>query len=471
MKTHVLSVALSFAFISAFSGELKVTPRVEERTELLSIVFRLAGAPEYVNNNIPSYAEEMDTFFKPYKEHAAVKFAVKMGKTRGVNFDAVMSLAVNIEITDSVRLRAGILPQSIDKRWGQENVLQFTGLLNQFYAATKFKDFYTSHRALYQTAEERFSAYLDKVDFGWFEKFYGISPKGNFHLILSIPNGGGNYGIKVKLSGGREELYAVMGSCMADLAGAPSYQANVVSTVVHEYNHSFCNPLIDASYPAMKNASEKIFRTVKSNMESQAYAQARTMDYEILVRACVIRYSQRNGADENSLKNGITEEMANGFLWIDRLVNLLSAYENDRKKYPALQDFMPRIVGLVNSLSARQLEVDFKASCPKIISISIISNSKKVDPDTPEITATFDKPMSTAYKGLAYGKKGKEYFPEFAKGKKSTWNRETHTQWSFPVALKPGCTYSLCIPSRFFRGENNYPLDRSYYLDFKTAVK
>lgn len=471
MKTVILSLALSFAFISAFSGEVKVIPRVEERTELLSIVFRLAGAPEYTNNNIPSYAGEMDAFFKPYKDHAAVKFAVKMGKTRGVSFDAVMSLAVNIEITDSVRLRTGILPQSIDKRWGQENVLQFVGLLNRFYAETKFKDFFTSHRSFYQTAEERFSAYLDKVDFGWFEKFYGIVPKGNFHLVLSIPNGGGNYGVKVKLNGGGEELYAIMGSCMADSAGAPSYQSYVVPTVVHEYNHSFCNPLIDASYPAMKNASEKIFRTVKSTMESQAYAQALTMDYEILVRACVIRYSQRNGPDENSLKAGIAEEMANAFLWIDKLVDLLSDYEKDRNKYPALADFMPRIAGLVNGLSAKQLELDFKASCPKIISVSIKNNSKKVDPDTPEITVTFDRPMSTAYRGLAYGKKGKEYFPELAKGKKSRWNQETHREWSFPVALKPGCTYSLCISSRFFRGENNYPLDKSYYLDFKTAVK
>ena len=45
--TVTLLILLSF---SAFSQVSAVQPKVDERTELLSIVFRLAGSEEYVNN-------------------------------------------------------------------------------------------------------------------------------------------------------------------------------------------------------------------------------------------------------------------------------------------------------------------------------------------------------------------------------------------------------------------------------------
>ena len=74
------------------------------------------------------------------------------------------------------------------------------------------------------------------------------------------------------------------------------------------------------------------------------------MTYEILVRACVIRYYQEKNLDEDRIKHMIADEKSKGFLWIEELVNALSVYEKNRDKYPALKEFMPEIVKVQNNL-------------------------------------------------------------------------------------------------------------------------
>jgi len=466
MRRILTIVILVFCVFFAYAQSQTVQPKVDERTESLSIIFRLAGAREYVNNNIPSYAKEIDDYFAPFKDYDVIKFAQKLRIEQGVSYDAVMSMAVALEISDSVRLCKNLSPLSIDDRWGMDKVNEFIPLLNKFYFDTKFKEFFSNHSALYKIAESRFSGIINDVDFVWFEKFFGKKAKGSFNLILSLPNGGGNYGLKVILNDGTEELYAIMGSCVADSSGQPSYSKKVAETVIHEYNHSFCNPLIEANFSAMEAASARIYGHVKEILSSQAYESPKTMEYENLVRACVIMYYQRNGVDEDLLKRQVAGELARGFIWIDKLVDLLSVYEKNRDKYPTLSDFMPEIIKLESSISPTKILKEIEANSPKIVSISIPDKSKEVDPGITEITLTFDRPMLFK-NGVSYGKQGETCFPEFL-DKKSKWNEETKKQWTFYIKLEPDKDYSMSFPSQFFYDINYHPLDKTYYLDFRT---
>ena len=108
----ILLILLSF---SAFSQLSPVTPKVDERTELLSIVFRLAGSEEYVNNAIPGYVKDIDTWFAPYKEGDVIKYAQKLGKTNGDSFDAVMSMAGKGEIIESIKLKLNLKGKRFSK--------------------------------------------------------------------------------------------------------------------------------------------------------------------------------------------------------------------------------------------------------------------------------------------------------------------------------------------------------------------
>ena len=73
-----------FLTSTAFSQSLILNPAVDEKTELLSIVFRLAGEEEYVNNEIKNYTDAIDKYFDPYKDDALIKFVKKIRKKNGI---------------------------------------------------------------------------------------------------------------------------------------------------------------------------------------------------------------------------------------------------------------------------------------------------------------------------------------------------------------------------------------------------
>jgi len=75
---YIIMKKLTGIFIVFFctivaNAQISVIPYVDERTELLSIVFRLAGAKEYVNDSLKNYMAEIDTCFAVYKEYEVVR--------------------------------------------------------------------------------------------------------------------------------------------------------------------------------------------------------------------------------------------------------------------------------------------------------------------------------------------------------------------------------------------------------------
>lgn len=69
---------------------------VDPRVELISIIFRLAGNPEYNGCEIHSYSQDIKTHFAPFTGHQAVELARELRKNQGVSYDAPMGLAVHL---------------------------------------------------------------------------------------------------------------------------------------------------------------------------------------------------------------------------------------------------------------------------------------------------------------------------------------------------------------------------------------
>ena len=468
MKKLSATVLAVFATLTAFCQVPAIQPKVDERMELLSIVFRIAGADEYINNQLTGYTKEIDSFFAPYKNCELINFTRKLRHINGVSFDAVMSMAASIEFNGGIRFKENLSDASLDKRWGKNDAEKFLQQLNRFYKESNFHEFFVNHLPLFTAATTNFSQLLRQVDFTWFQTFYGGILNGNFNLVVSLTNGGSNYGVKARFKDGKEELYAIIGTWKTDNLGQPVYTNDVIATIIHEYNHSFCNPLIDDFFSEMEPAAVKFYNEESAVLQRQAYSSAKTMSYEILVRACVIRYYQKHLPNPNNINRMIVKEKSKGFLWIEDLVNALAIYELNRDKYPALKDYMPEIVKVQNELSPTKLKLDFDSKCARIISLNIINNSRKVDPGIKEIIVKFDRPMNTGANGSSYGKLGKDYFPEVPKDLKGKWSETTKMEWAMPVILKPNTQYSISFPSDFFMDEQNYPLNETYYLDFKT---
>ena len=61
-----------------------LTARISPSVELHSIVFRLAGNPEYnMASSKSPYADEVEQHFGPFRDHAVVEFARSLRRSTG----------------------------------------------------------------------------------------------------------------------------------------------------------------------------------------------------------------------------------------------------------------------------------------------------------------------------------------------------------------------------------------------------
>ena len=64
------------------AGE-RIQVAVDPRVELLCIIFRLAGNPEYNKAPACPYVRDVEARFGPFKDHAAVQMARTLRRRRG----------------------------------------------------------------------------------------------------------------------------------------------------------------------------------------------------------------------------------------------------------------------------------------------------------------------------------------------------------------------------------------------------
>jgi len=73
-------VALS---LQVFSQGKQTTEKPGIDRRMLSIVFRLAGNNEYNAMQFKLYADKIDRFFSPYKDHELIRFAKQLRERKG----------------------------------------------------------------------------------------------------------------------------------------------------------------------------------------------------------------------------------------------------------------------------------------------------------------------------------------------------------------------------------------------------
>ena len=323
------------------SLQVKVDPRVE----LLSLIFRLAGNPEYSRGKVASYTQDADQQFGRFRNHAVVRLAQELRRTRGVSYDAVMSLAVHLRDIEGLDLAVPLdpWPEDLDGRWSPESVNNFLDAARHFLRDTGFKKFLEQHQKLYQTTAARMQAMLDKsAHLEWYQSYFGERPSARFTAVPGLLNGGCCYGSRCRNAKGQEALYCILGVWKTDREGQPEFTPDMLGTVVHEFCHSFANPIIDRHQAELAVAGEKIFRHVAERMRAQAYGNAATMLRESLVRACTVRFHQRYGGSE-AARRAAQSEVSRGFVWTADLAKLLAEYEARRDTYPTLDSFAPRL--------------------------------------------------------------------------------------------------------------------------------
>lgn len=322
-------------------------PYFSETVELMGVIWRLAGAPEYNDCNVTSVVNSLNTHFASVKNHHAVTLAQSY-RQRGISYDAVAAYGNQLIFSENGDLIFD--PDYMEgsntsfDRWNYQQKNDMLNAVNDFYNASDFNEWFTSTEQEQKQAIASFKTVCN-IDYTWFDSFYGKNDNLSSRIILSFMNGGNNYGNSLKRKDGTFLLSPVLG-CLNQFSGNVTFNGDM-NLIVHEFNHPYCNPLIEANWSSISAKANEVYSEVRTIMESQAYGNPRTMMCETLVRSCAIRYMLTHDM-EDSVNWYYEYEESCGFLMVRYLVKALAKRDENAPQYATLADFMPELIDAIN---------------------------------------------------------------------------------------------------------------------------
>ena len=209
-----------------------------------------------------------------------------------------------------------------------------------------------------------------------------------------------------------------MGTWKTDSLGMAEFTiGNYFTTLLHEFNHSFVNHLLEENLEPFRINGEKLYKTVADEMQSQAYGNWHTMVNEALVHAAVIKYMKDHNFSKEEVEKETNEQLNRGFIWIEDLLSELEQYDTNRKRYPTLESYMPNLIKAYDRYSENidTYVENLDAKRPKVISLSEFNNGDQlVNTTLKQLTINFDRPLLGKGQSISYGE-DKNAFPDFKK--------------------------------------------------------
>ena len=272
---------------------------VDERFELLSLIFRLAGRGEF-NDIYSLHQQRISRQFYRSRNHEAVLYASKLS----IGYDAVFLYAVHMEKNKyGVFIIDNMESLLNDGRWSRETVDEFLALINKFYIASNFAGYYHSNINYYKAESSRLmEETFQYINYEWFDPY--IYPL-ELRIIYSPSGTRFNYGA---IFNGEVYYAAISGDG---------------SAVIHEFCHSFANGIAEKLYN--ENLEFKSWSDDSVNPSKLPhYAHGTIMGIEYVTRAYTILYEVENG---RLLLPLLLQEYSQGFPYMENVYALITQHE------------------------------------------------------------------------------------------------------------------------------------------------
>ncbi len=320
--------------------------RHDRRIELLSIIWRLAGADEYTRAQGTPYLDVVDRTFAPFAKHPAVEMAAALRRSRGIGFDAPMIFAVHLD--DQLALvNAAELP-AIDARWTVEDAEKLAKLAQAFAKDAALDAFRAKHADYHASLVRTLQGVIDKENpVAWFDTTFGPA-KATFVVIPSPIAGQRNFGVRATALDGMQQFYQIIG--VSSRSGDIVADDHLVYLLVHEMAHSYINPVFANHRAALEPPGATLFALVDQAMRAQAYANPIIMLNESAVRAVTVNY-MRDKRSELAAASVIRNELRNSFYWIRELADLMATLS--RTGTHNLERDMPHLIAFFEQAAAR----------------------------------------------------------------------------------------------------------------------
>ncbi len=290
---------------------------VDPRVELLSVLFRLAGAQPYGEASTP-YGLAADEHFSGSSDHPAVAASADLVRTNGISYDAVVELAAYLDESFVPATRLDPLPPGLDPRWDGVDIEAYLAKVRRFADEADFAGFEDAQSAYSEKVEEAFASFLaGKPVIDFFDAAFGPIDDASYTVVPGLLTGGFGFGTTAVLPGGTEVADIAFLEA-PDSEGVPHPTTRSLEFLVHEFAHSYVNPIFDARTGVMRASAEPLFRAVEQLMRDQAYTTYAIMVNESVVRALTVIYL-RERIGEAAAEASLAEQERLGFFWTGEL--------------------------------------------------------------------------------------------------------------------------------------------------------
>lgn len=322
----------------------KITITVDYRSELLGIIMWLSDYHNQFPHLFQPYANKFFTDniiqkFNEFKKEPAILEFNELVKKHGFSYDAPISLFLQInENFDCNDVNDYILKERLHN---DPSIFKFLEDTKAFAKKIHFEKYYQQNIPLYKKWISDFSKTFENtkiIDF--FTNYFGYQNNAKFYINLMPYTTEGAYCCYTN-----NKIYACFPvskkTKKKNLFDTTNREKNIIDTVVHEFCHSYINPITQKS---KINLPINFFDKIKSQMNKIAYTNDNSIINEHIVRAIEIRFIKIFYNDDEWAQSRMDKEKENGFIYIKTIVNSLIEYEKKRKEYPTIEAFYPQII-------------------------------------------------------------------------------------------------------------------------------
>lgn len=318
---------LGFAYFLGFEG-----PNIENETVVV-------GETEIPKSEWHNYGYRFYQKYQSYasSEHLASAFAV----ADHLWLDYILTLLLQVDDFPNARLLPEIkesyyinFSQTQNPEEARENVIVFLEGLNRFYTEVQFDQYLAESAKYYEAARSEVRDHLTDTDFiAAMEDFYERSFT-SYTLLpsLTIPKGMG-YGLQYTRHD-TTRIFNLFGAFIRqEFEGVDTLRMGFADSErlrelsVHEFGHSFVNPVVDGVEEELVSGTEVLFEPIQSDMSDQGYVSWQACLYEHFVRAGEVVLARKLNRDKRSGELRSWYVDGRKFIYLPVIIEELEDYE------------------------------------------------------------------------------------------------------------------------------------------------
>jgi hypothetical protein len=340
-----LATVESLTPVSQMKNNISVM--VHPRIELISIIQTIGDYPQVLpflmSGQEFEYKTRVMEHFSPFAAHPAVKmFDRQSSQPRKLNFSAPSNIMLFTDQNFQVRKDIELDDFVIGRIDGIDSLEVFLGLLMDFEAVTNFSSFYQDNLEYYQAIIKETIENLGENNYiKELEDFYG-RPQHSYNIILVSLYSSLGYGNSLLLPDGMREIYNTMGSGeLKDELPFFGDEKSLKYLIWHEFSHPYINPLTEL-YHDLIMPFENNFESLPEAARQRACGEWEECINEFIIRAITTWLAMQECQELG--KWAYDYELRNGVVYLDILIEKLQYYQDNRSRYPALDDFYPQLL-------------------------------------------------------------------------------------------------------------------------------